>query len=109
MSSVFAPLLRIEERALSIGLRVKRTSEREVGIPQFHGFAKPLLRGQCIPLGPLGTHEILRAELLHDFTVADCRPTQRRPHAHAGGGPPTSPPPCAAPRPLESGSSDCPG
>jgi len=33
MSSVLAPLFRIEERALSIGLGFKRSSQREIGVP----------------------------------------------------------------------------
>jgi len=59
MSSVRAPLFRIEERALSIGLRFKRPSERKPGLPKPHGFDEPFGRRQAVPFGPLFSDEVL--------------------------------------------------
>jgi len=69
MSSVLAPLLRIEERALSIGLRLKGTSEREIGVPQLHGFEKALLGREGIPLRPFRTRDVLGSNLVHHSTL----------------------------------------
>jgi hypothetical protein len=71
MSSVLAPLFRIEERALSIGLWVKGSSKREISLPQLRGFKEALLRAQCVPRGPLSPGDILRSKALHVSTVAD--------------------------------------
>ena len=72
MSSVLAPLFRIEERALSIGLWVKGSSKREIGLPQLSGFHEALFRAERVPRSPLRPGDILRGEALHDPTVADC-------------------------------------
>jgi len=75
MSSVLAPLFRIEERALSIGLWVKGSSKREISLPQLRGFKEALLRAQCVPRGPLSPGDILRSKALHVSTVADPPPS----------------------------------
>src|SRR5579863_2870294 len=66
MSKVLAPLFRIEERALSIGLGLKRTSQCQVSFPQFHRFQKALLRGQLAPFGPFVFRFVVRTGFLHD-------------------------------------------
>jgi hypothetical protein len=71
MSSVLAPLLRIEERALRIGLRLKRSSEREIGVPELLGFAKTLGGGEGVPFGPLRSDEVFGVEVLHVSTLPD--------------------------------------
>jgi hypothetical protein len=58
MSSVFAPLFRIEERALSIGLRFKRASQRKVGLPEALGRVEALDRRHAIPFGPFLSDQI---------------------------------------------------
>src|SRR5437879_3141142 len=73
MSSILAPLFRIEERALSIGLRLKRSSQGEIGLPQPNRFAKSLRGGEGIPLSPFHAGEIHRAQPLHNLTVTDLR------------------------------------
>src|SRR6266487_6813259 len=73
MSSILAPLFRIEERALSIELRLKRSSQGEIGLPQPNRFAKSLRGDEGIPLGPFHAGEILRAQPLHNLTVTDLR------------------------------------
>ena len=78
------PLFRIEERALSIGLRLKRTSEREIGVPQLHGFEKPLLRRHGIPFGPLGAHDILGANLVHPSILTLLTLSRRSPNVSQG-------------------------
>jgi hypothetical protein len=52
MSSVLAPLFRIEERALSIGLWLKRSSQSEISVPKPHGFREAFLWCETIPLQP---------------------------------------------------------
>jgi hypothetical protein len=64
MSKVLAPLLRIEERALSIGLWFKRTSQREECIPELHGFLEPFLWRQTIPFRPFFADQILGSKLV---------------------------------------------
>src|SRR4051812_8945276 len=70
MSSVLAPLLRIEERALRIGLRLKRSSEREIGFPKLLRFTEPLGGGERVPLGPFRSDELFRVEFLHALTYS---------------------------------------
>jgi hypothetical protein len=66
MSRVRAPLLRIEKRALSIGLGLKRSSQCEIGLPEFHRLQKPLGRRERIPGRPLLPGDLLGAPMLHD-------------------------------------------
>jgi hypothetical protein len=49
---------RIEERTLSIGFGIKRTSEGEIGLPELFAFLPALNGGEPIPLGPLGSHQL---------------------------------------------------
>jgi hypothetical protein len=65
MSSVCAPLVRIEERALRIGLGIKGSSQGEVGLPEFFGLAETLDRREGVPFGPFISDEILGANALH--------------------------------------------
>jgi hypothetical protein len=58
MSSVLAPLFRIEERALSIGLRFKRASESQVGLPKALGRVKTLDRRHAIPFCPFLSDQV---------------------------------------------------
>src|ERR1041384_8628055 len=90
MTKVFTPFLRIEERALRIGLRVKRTSECEIGVPQFHGSPEPLLRRERVPLGPLVPDQIFGANPGHHLSLVNIRgrpawycPRPRRRYRHA--------------------------
>jgi len=65
MSKVLAPFLFIEERTLSIGLGVKRSSQGKIGLPQLHGFAKSFLGGEAIPFRPLLTGDFFRCRPFH--------------------------------------------
>src|SRR5579885_2173423 len=51
MSRVFAPFFRIEERALSIGLGLKRSPERQICLAQLHGFDESIGRRKGAPFG----------------------------------------------------------
>src|ERR1051325_11022351 len=66
MTSVLAPLFWIEERALSIGLWIKRSSQGEICLPHLRRFKKPLGRGQRIPCRPLISGDVFRAKTFHD-------------------------------------------
>jgi hypothetical protein len=67
MSRVLAPLFFIEERALSIGFWFKGASERQIGVPELHGFAETLFGSQAIPFRPFFTHEFFCAYGFHDL------------------------------------------
>src|SRR5215813_14833843 len=66
MSRARTRCARIEERTLSIGLGIKRASEREEGGPEF-GVLAPSFGGcQAIPIGPLWPHEFLGTNAWRD-------------------------------------------
>jgi len=67
MSNVLAPLLRIEERALSIGLWLKGSSKREIGLAQPCGFKEALAGAQRKPLRPFRAYHDFCPDTLHDF------------------------------------------
>ena len=52
--------MRIEERTLRIGFRIKRPSQREIGAPELLAFHPPLNGREPIPRDPLVVDQCLR-------------------------------------------------
>jgi len=52
----------IEERTLRIGLGIKRSSQHQVGMPQFFRFAPAPCRSQAVPFCPLFSDKIIHGK-----------------------------------------------
>lgn len=70
MSRARARCLRIEERAVRIGLGIKRASQGQERLPQLLALEPPLDGAQAIPIRPLGPDDVLRAN--HPLKLAHC-------------------------------------
>ncbi len=67
MRSARTRCLRIEERILRIGLRIKRASQHQKRFPELLAFQPTLRWRQAIPLRPFWTRNLFRPD--HDKTV----------------------------------------
>src|SRR5882724_10894446 len=72
MRSALTRCLRIEERTLSIGFGIKRAAKREERRPEFTALPHPLRGRHGVPLRPLGTDEILGANVHRDCLALTC-------------------------------------
>src|SRR5438552_11976899 len=72
MSKTRTRCARIEERTLRIGFRIKRSSQRQIGLPEFLAFQPALDGCEPVPFGPLGFNQLFR--LNHRELIADLNP-----------------------------------
>jgi len=72
MSSARTRCARIEERTLRIGFGIKRTSQREVGLPELLALQPALCGREATPLGPFVAHQVFRldSKKTHHFPAA---------------------------------------
>ena len=56
---------------MSIGFRLKRASQRKIGIPQLHRLDETFLGGETIPFGPFFAYQVFGEGLIHTSTVYD--------------------------------------
>src|SRR5207244_3902512 len=67
MSSARTRCARIEERTLSIGLGIKRASQRQERRPKFAALAPSFGRRQAEPLRPLRSYDVLGTNVRRDW------------------------------------------
>src|SRR4051812_46563933 len=82
MRSVLTRCVRIEERTLSIGFGIKRAPQGAERRPEFTALAQAFGRREGVPLRPLGTYEIFRADVHRDSLAV----SRHDSHNGLGGG-----------------------